>query len=68
MQLWAKAVTEAEDNATIYVMNDLTMNQSARFWDKNLTITSAEGEPYTIKRGEILQPPTILRATGIMVR
>lgn len=27
----AKAVTEAEDNATIYVMNDLTMNQSARF-------------------------------------
>lgn len=48
----AKAVTEAEDNATIYVMNDLTMNQSARFWDKNLTITSAEGEPYTIKRGE----------------
>ncbi len=48
----AKAATEAEDNATIYVMNDLTMNQSARFWDKNLTITSAEGEPYTIKRGE----------------
>lgn len=48
----AKAVTEAEDNATIYVMSDLTMNQSARFWNKNLTITSAEGEPYTIKRGE----------------
>lgn len=47
-----KAVTEAKDNATIYVMSDLTMNQSARFWNKNLTITSAEGEPYTIKRGE----------------
>lgn len=48
-----KAVTEAKDNATIYVMSDLTMNQSARFWNKNLTITSAEGGPYTIKRGEI---------------
>lgn len=51
-----KAVKEAKDNATIYVMSDLTMNQSARFWNKNLTITSitsAEGEPYTIKRGEI---------------
>lgn len=48
-----KAVTEAKDNATTYVMSDLTMNQSARFWNKNLTITSAEGGPYTIKRGEI---------------
>lgn len=47
-----KAVTEAKDNATTYVMSDLTMNQSARFWNKNLTITSAEGGPYTIKRGE----------------
>ena len=50
-----KAVEEAKDNATIYVMSDLTMNQSARFWNKNLTITSitsAEGEPYTLTRDE----------------
>ena len=48
----AQAVTEADDGATIYVMSDLTMNQSARFWDKNLTITSGDGGPYTLRRGE----------------
>lgn len=47
-----KAVTVAKDNATIYVMSDLTMNQSARFLDKNLTITSDDGGPYTLRRGE----------------
>lgn len=48
----AQAVTEADDGATIYVMSDLTMNQSARFWDKNLTITSGDGGPYTLTRDE----------------
>lgn len=48
----ATAVTKADDGATIYVMSDLTMNQSARFWDKNLTITSDDGGPYTLTRDE----------------
>ena len=49
----AKAVDAAPSGATIYVMSDLTMTESARFWDKHLTITSGEGGPYTITRGEI---------------
>lgn len=35
-----KAVDAAADGATIYVMNDLTMDQCARFYDKSLKITS----------------------------
>ena len=48
----AKAVDAAEDGATIYVMNNLTMKECARFYDKHLTITSYGGEVYTITRGE----------------
>ena len=46
----AKAVTEAEDGSTIYVMSDLTMTDCARFYSKSLTITSGEGGPYTVTR------------------
>lgn len=46
----AKAVDAAADGTTIYVMSDLTMDQCARFYDKNLKITSGEGGPYTITR------------------
>lgn len=48
----AKAVEVAKDNATIYVMSNLTMTETARFWDKNLTIKS-DGGLYTVSRGEI---------------
>lgn len=48
----AKAVEEAEDGATIYVMSDLTMTDCARFYSKSLTITSGEGGPYTVTRSE----------------
>lgn len=47
-----KAVTEAEDGSTIYVMSDLTMTECARFYSKSLTITSGEGGPYTVTRSE----------------
>lgn len=46
-----KAVEEAKDGATIYVMSDLTMDSMARIVDKDVTITS-EGGPWTINRGE----------------
>lgn len=39
----AKAVQEAPDGATVYVMSNLTMTKCARFYDKSLTITSGEG-------------------------
>ena len=48
----AKAVEVAKDGATIYVMSNLTMTKSARYYGKNLTITSGDGGPYTITRGE----------------
>ena len=47
----AKAVEQAEDGATIYVMSDLTLTTCARFYNKSLTITSGEGGPYTVTRG-----------------
>ena len=47
----AKAVDAAQDGATIYVMSDLTMNACARYYGKDLTITSGEGGPYTLTRG-----------------
>lgn len=48
----AKAVTEAEDGSTIYVMSDLTMTKCARYYDKDLTITSLDpNDPVTIFRG-----------------
>ena len=48
----AKAVDLAADNATIYVMSDLTMEKCARYYGKDLTITSGEGGPYTVTRGD----------------
>ena len=48
----AKAVTEAEDGSTIYVMSNLTMTKCARYYDKDLTITSLDpNDPVTIFRG-----------------
>ena len=46
-----KAVTEAENRATIYVMSDLTMTECARYHDKDLTITSLGDATCTITRG-----------------
>ena len=48
----AKAVEAAENGATIYVMSDLTMTECARFHSKSLKITSGEGGPYTVTRGD----------------
>lgn len=46
----AKAVEHASNGATIYVMSDLTMTKCARFYNKNLTITSY-GDTRTVTRG-----------------
>lgn len=48
----AEAVTKASDGATIYVMSNLTATSSARFWGKNLTITSDGNTPRTISRSD----------------
>ncbi len=48
----AKAVTEAPDGATVYVASDLVMTSCARFYNKNLTISSVPGAVYTVRRGE----------------
>lgn len=48
----ATAVEKAKDGDTIYVMSDLTMTKCARFYNKSLTITSGEGGPYTVTRGD----------------
>ena len=48
----ATAVEKAPDGATIYVMSDLTMTECARYYGKDLTITSGDGGPYTLTRGE----------------
>lgn len=48
----SKAVDVAADGATIYVMSDLTMTKCARYYDKHLTITSGDGGPYTLTRGD----------------
>lgn len=48
----AKAVGEAVDGATIYVMSNLTMTSCARFYNKSLTITSLGDATYTITRGD----------------
>ena len=48
----AKAVDVAKDGSTIYVMSDLTMTKCARYYDKDLTITSLDpNNPVTISRG-----------------
>lgn len=48
----ANAVNVAKDGGTIYVMSDLTMYSSARYYGKDLTITSGNGGPYTLTRGD----------------
>lgn len=48
----AKAVEKADDGATIYVMSNLEMTECARYYGKDLTITSGEDGPYTLTRGE----------------
>lgn len=53
----AKAVKEAEDGSTIYVMSNLTMTKCARYYDKDLTITSLDpNNPVTISRGTEFDP------------
>ena len=48
----AKAVCVAGSGATIYVMSNLTMMECARYYDKDLTITSLDpNDPVTISRG-----------------
>lgn len=48
----AKAVDVAGSGATIYVMSNLTMTKCARYYDKDLTITSLDpNDPVTIFRG-----------------
>lgn len=48
----AKAVDVAGSGATIYVMSNLTMTKCARYYDKDLTITSLGDAIYTITRGD----------------
>ena len=53
----AKAVEAAEDGSTIYVMSNLTMTKCARYYDKDLTITSLDpNNPVTISRGTEFDP------------
>ncbi|MCL2324486.1 MAG: hypothetical protein FWC48_02795, partial [Actinomycetia bacterium] len=47
----AHAANVASDGSTIYVMSNLTMTASARFYSKHLTIKSDSGGPYTVTRG-----------------
>ena len=48
----AKAVDVAGSGATIYVMSDLTMTKCARYYNKNLTITSLGENAFTVTRGD----------------
>ena len=53
----AKAVDVAKDGATVYVMSNLTMTKCARYYDKDLTITSLDpNNPVTISRGTEFDP------------
>lgn len=45
------AVDKAETGGTVYVMSSLTVNECARYYDKDLTITSYGGL-FTLTRGE----------------
>ncbi len=51
----AKAVDLARDGGTVYVMSDLTLTKCARYYGKDLTITSGDGGPYTLTRGETFE-------------
>ena len=48
----AKAVEEAPDGATIYVMSNLTVTECIQVGNKNVTITSVGENPYTLMRGD----------------
>ena len=48
----AKAVYAAPSGATIYVMSDLTMSKCARYYNKNLTITSLGENAFKVTRGD----------------
>lgn len=52
----AKAVEQAGDGATVYVMSNLEMTKCARLVDKNLTIKSLDGERFIVTRGENFEP------------
>lgn len=52
----AKAVKEATDGTTIYLLSDLEITANARITDKHLTITSEEGKTYTLTRGTDFEP------------
>lgn len=47
-----------ENNFTIYIMSDLTVNSLARIADKHVTITSYRDQHYTITRGEEMNTAT----------
>ena len=49
----AKAVDAAPSGATIYVMSDLTMSKCARYYNKNLTITSLGENAFKVTRGDV---------------
>ena len=59
-QSLAKAVSEADSGDTIYVMSDLEVKKSARFYDKDLTITSIGGT-WTLSRSEDFEPTSDTR-------
>lgn len=48
----AKAVAESPDGGTVVVLSDLTADRCARFYNKSITIRSAEGKRYTVTRGD----------------
>lgn len=53
----AKAGSAAPSGSTIYVMDDLTMKECMRYFNKELTITSIDPEhPVTVTRGEGFAP------------
>lgn len=48
----AEAVGTAKDGDTIVLLSNITVTELARIVDKNLTITSEEGQSYIITRGD----------------
>lgn len=52
----AKAVKTAKDGDTIVLQSDVEAEETARISDKHLTISSEEGQRYTISRAEGFEP------------
>ena len=48
----AMAVWAARDDATIYVVDNISVHETARYFDKHLTITSDGATPVTVTRSE----------------